>query len=480
MIVASENIKVDLRRQTLLVEEAPVAIRPKAFALLRALIDHPFKIQTKEYLLRTIWDDVQVDEQVLFQTIRELRQLLGDAQLILTHPRKGYSWNAEVSTKQDLVTPTEPSPPCRSPSSPGFFYGLAAAGALLFSLILIAAWPNTRSLSEEGPVLVLPIKESIAGSGQEWMRVGLMDQIISQLKDAQVPLVLDTDYALAAARRAQLSGDYRTEEVSRVFVVSGASLVVESAISGSVDEYRLDYWLHFVGGTKRGSLFGKSPNTLTQQLTQRIAGYTGTPISTDPELIKTDLHRELLAQAMEFMDQALMAQASSVLHSLSLLDPHNPVVDRLLVEAYVHQGRLEEAQVQAEGALTKSSQSDEHHKLLYWRSVIAFRQGEMEIALSELDQAETTASQTKDWLYRAYAAQLRAQILMQKDQYTEAESALFKGIEYHQMIRCPLGEALTRKQLIELYARQGNLTSKKAQTLQVEKLQADHNLSAWL
>ncbi|OUS18629.1 hypothetical protein A9Q97_00715, partial [Rhodospirillales bacterium 47_12_T64] len=46
--------------------------------------------------LSTVWDDVTVGEQVLFQTIRELRNLFSGLDVIKTHPRKGYAWVINV------------------------------------------------------------------------------------------------------------------------------------------------------------------------------------------------------------------------------------------------------------------------------------------------------------------------------------------------------------------------------------------------
>ena len=85
-----------MHHQTLLLNGVVTKIRPKTFALLMLFLQHPFKVLSKQMLLDTIWDDVEVSEQVLFQTIRELRQFFVDVEVIKTHPRKGYAWIADV------------------------------------------------------------------------------------------------------------------------------------------------------------------------------------------------------------------------------------------------------------------------------------------------------------------------------------------------------------------------------------------------
>ena len=48
-------------------------IRPKTLQVLQYLIEHRERIATKREIIDTIWDDVVVQDQVLFQSIKELR-----------------------------------------------------------------------------------------------------------------------------------------------------------------------------------------------------------------------------------------------------------------------------------------------------------------------------------------------------------------------------------------------------------------------
>ena len=73
-----------------------IKIRPKTFSLLLMFLKNPYKILSKQVLLETVWDDVEVTEQVLFQTILELRNIFNNKDVIKTHPRKGYAWVTDV------------------------------------------------------------------------------------------------------------------------------------------------------------------------------------------------------------------------------------------------------------------------------------------------------------------------------------------------------------------------------------------------
>lgn len=83
---------LDRRRGLLLRDGAPVALRPKAFALLRHLADNAGRVVDKSELMAAVWPDVFVTEDSLTQAVRELRKGLGDeaAQMVRTIARRGY------------------------------------------------------------------------------------------------------------------------------------------------------------------------------------------------------------------------------------------------------------------------------------------------------------------------------------------------------------------------------------------------------
>lgn len=86
---------------------APVALTPKAFALLQCLTDQAGRLVSKAELLSAVWPDVFVGDAVLKSTIRELRRALDDSsqtpRFIETAHRRGYRFMAPVTF--------EPAPP---------------------------------------------------------------------------------------------------------------------------------------------------------------------------------------------------------------------------------------------------------------------------------------------------------------------------------------------------------------------------------
>lgn len=76
--VSVPSLRLDLANQCLWREEHAIALTPKAFTVLRHLMEHPGQLVTKEDLLDAAWPGVYVSDAALKVCIRRLRQALGD------------------------------------------------------------------------------------------------------------------------------------------------------------------------------------------------------------------------------------------------------------------------------------------------------------------------------------------------------------------------------------------------------------------
>jgi predicted ATPase/DNA-binding winged helix-turn-helix (wHTH) protein len=89
-----------------------IQLRPKAYAVLKYLVEHPGVLVTKQQLLDDVWPDTFVSDAVLKDCIRQLREVLGDdaksPRFIETAHRRGYRFIAFVIEVAG------------QPSSPGF------------------------------------------------------------------------------------------------------------------------------------------------------------------------------------------------------------------------------------------------------------------------------------------------------------------------------------------------------------------------
>jgi DNA-binding winged helix-turn-helix (wHTH) protein len=92
---------LDMVEERLRRDAQVVFLRPKTFAVLLYLAEHPAQLVTKEELLSAVWSDTYVTEGVLTVCMTELRQALGDdaktPRFIETAHRKGYRFIAPLT-----------------------------------------------------------------------------------------------------------------------------------------------------------------------------------------------------------------------------------------------------------------------------------------------------------------------------------------------------------------------------------------------
>ena len=78
-----------------------VTLVPKAFDLLRYLVEHADRLVTQEEILESLWSDTYVNPEVVKKYILGIRKVLGDRRekpaFIRTFPKRGYQFVAPVS-----------------------------------------------------------------------------------------------------------------------------------------------------------------------------------------------------------------------------------------------------------------------------------------------------------------------------------------------------------------------------------------------
>ena len=93
-------------------------LTPRAFAVLRYLVEHRGRLVTKEELLTTVWRDAIVSDAALASGIRDLRKALGDSsnapRYIQTVHRRGFRFIGPVAQPTAVVFAAGPPP---SPTS---------------------------------------------------------------------------------------------------------------------------------------------------------------------------------------------------------------------------------------------------------------------------------------------------------------------------------------------------------------------------
>src|SRR5437879_3200826 len=81
--------------------EERVSLAPKAFDVLRYLVEHADRLVTQEEMLNALWPETYVNPEVIKKYVLGIRKALGDPRdkpkFIETFPRRGYQFVAPVS-----------------------------------------------------------------------------------------------------------------------------------------------------------------------------------------------------------------------------------------------------------------------------------------------------------------------------------------------------------------------------------------------
>src|SRR5713226_6213855 len=100
-----DEFRIDVTERLLLHEGTPLALPPKAFEILLALVKQIGHVLEKRELIETVWPDTFIEENNLTQYISALRKALGDDRhgqhYIETVARRGYRFLAPVRQVRD-------------------------------------------------------------------------------------------------------------------------------------------------------------------------------------------------------------------------------------------------------------------------------------------------------------------------------------------------------------------------------------------
>ncbi len=199
-----------------------VRLGGKAWSLLRALMEKPRTLVTKDELFERVWPGLAVSESVLTTAVKEVRQAIGDdarnPAIIQTVYGRGYRFLV------DAVATDEPPTVSSRDRSISVRLGdrrlMFALGAIVLLLLAAVAAMTLRPASPgRAPVAeviaahpksiaVLPFEDLSAEHDQQWFAAGLTEEILNSL--ARTP---DLHVAARTSTRSIEPGDVR--EIAR-------------------------------------------------------------------------------------------------------------------------------------------------------------------------------------------------------------------------------------------------------------------------
>jgi len=325
--------RMDLSQRVLFREGKPVALPPKIFGTLLALVERSGQIVEKDKLIKEVWPETFVEENNLTQYISALRKTLGDGRhehrYIETIPRRGYRFAAEVREVRDEAAELiihdrttvslkiseetqeiEQEQMARDTEAAGSFarhrnlrrtitvvttLALALAGVILWVVV------NTKHADTKvdqapfrGSIAVLPFKALDASERDEYLGLGMADTLITKLSNIGQIKVRPTSAvrkyagqeqdALAAGREQrvdavlegsiQSSGDKIRVTVRLLSMRDGAPLWAYQSDAVRTALFKLqDSLSEEVAGALMLKLTGREKERLTKRHTDSVEAY---------------------------------------------------------------------------------------------------------------------------------------------------------------------------------------------------------------
>jgi TolB-like protein/DNA-binding winged helix-turn-helix (wHTH) protein/Flp pilus assembly protein TadD len=235
-----------------------VPIPPKAYDVLRYLVENPGRLVTQDELLEALWPETYVNPEILRKYILDIRKILGDRSdkpvFIETVTKRGYRFIAPVievadeppgsptsnATEEQVSPETAPSEQQRS-SRRNRLRKLAMIPVLAVVALVAAAatgghfWlarnkAQARSLNNTS-IAVLPFADLSPRKDQEYFSDGLADELITDL--TKIPGLK----VVARSSTFQFKG--KNEDPRRVGQKLGVANVLEASVRKEGNRVRI-------------------------------------------------------------------------------------------------------------------------------------------------------------------------------------------------------------------------------------------------
>ena len=381
-------------------------IRAKTLQVLQYLIDHKDEIVTKDLLLSTIWNDVVVQEQVLVQSIKEIRAIVG-SDAIKTYPKKGYQWVAPISPIVSKSNKTKQK--------------IAISLAILFSLIVVIALYFNQNESKKLTVGFLPIENTIPDAAHDWVPTKGSEHLRELMAKYHHVDVVSSDKL--DTLRKQVDVD----------------VLVYTRLAGYPEDFQLDYILYLPHGTERGVEFSNDIDQLLSKLTTNLAKrFNIAPSVTDA--LHSDFSHEALSRGIELYLNREYSSAQVFFASALHDNPSLLTARRFLAACKVNLDQQTNAkQLLVTNINQAQSQSDHKEQIRSQQMLAALlinqqSAGDHTKAEQHLQQVIQLSKQHNIPMFTAYALEELGKSKRLQQDFLAAEQFLQQALQYHQGI----------------------------------------------
>ncbi len=391
-----EGIEVDIARGCLKRGQQELHLRQKTFQVLVYLLEHHDRLVTKEELLEQVWRETAVTDDVLVQSVMDIRKALGDdphrPRFVRTIPKVGYRFvgsvevsraNGSMLVQTEDATSIEIEYEREVPSSriAGLTRTLSATFPVLpgkprnvsfvvatILLILVAAaavvlriqkntlvsrrQPAETALPQvagKKPVVVMYFENQSGSREFDWLRHGLADMLITDLSRSDALNVLSRLQldVLLGRIGSQQADPLQLEEALEIARRSRADAVVLGSFAEMGGKLRIDIELHDAHSgqlLKAESLIADRPDQILSQvdlLSLKVASDLGAAANEPQEKARlTDVMTDNL-EAYRYYSLALdnanayhYKEAIALLEKAIRLDPNFAMAHARIGYAY--------------------------------------------------------------------------------------------------------------------------------------------------
>jgi len=451
-------------------------IRAKTLLVLTYLITHKDRIVTKQELLTTIWHDVVVQEQVLVQSIKEIRDLLG-RDVIKTYSRQGYQWTAELVECQ-------PKPLAMKKSL--LFYFMVFLLLIITAYIFNSFYGLTSGDNSQNKFTVgfLPVKNDMPDNIHNWVPLEGMDYLNQTLKQHADFTLIESKTLLTVLNINENSGpsvNFKSTNTptNLAFIQNKLSsdLLVQTSLQGYPQDFFLQYTFHLKHNIERGVIFSDNVKTAFDQLTDLIQqryGHSSAENTATVVSFKSDFSNEAFTRGIGFYNQREYQKAIPFFASALQDNPELLAARRSLAASYVNSGNVEQGialmQENIEQAQNKGHPREEIRSnlmlgalLINWHETVlsdkvANTSLNNNTNLVEAERyiavAETLADQYQDKLFMAYAYEELGKIRRLQYKYDQAAELQQRALKLHQTFRGKYGKTASLIELARIAAAQ--------------------------
>jgi len=472
-----------------------IVLRPKTFELLLLLASQPQAVFSKPEMLASVWQGAVVEDQVIFQSINEIRKEFGLPEVIKTYPRRGYSWEISTTVIEEskinankVISPSNVAIKHRT-----VFLTLLISVAITLSILTFFILNNTNDtvqskrqsehslpsatspLAHEG-IVVLPFNVSSLGDSQQWLRFGAMEGLIKKLSPNKGVTVFHLEDVIEILNRIPIG---ERDDVEQIFEKSGASIILQTSISGFPGELNVIYTVFSRTNRVTKTLIAQNLEGVLVTLAKLFEQSIDENLVITPEVFDTQLQNQLIIKAIQFLEVDDQTSALAFIQSAVVNEPNNIIALYFLAKTTLSMGKADESLTATESALVLTENKNYHEyrpRLLYFKGLSLASLGHLANAEISLLKSAKFAKMNKDWLYYAYVQSILGMLNQAKNKNDLAFEYFYAALEYQEILGCPMGVAQGHLDFADFYLHQGDKSSAQQSFKQAQALVSEKNL----